>query len=651
MGALKGIRIWQIALLVVLLAVIATGTYLVLAPPNSGNDLGLGEDEQLVAAQIGDLRNEVSTNGSVVFPNTSSERFGSSGTVGDVMVSVGDQVTGGHVLATLDGDSFNALNKSVLEARSELTDAQEALDMALQPATALAIATARSRIAEAAQSVRVAEDSREELLNPTAQIELSEAQNAVESAKTALDIALEDRDIAFNRIDLDTQDARDAFAAAEAEYQEVFVRWLGITPTADDLQKPVDELLAQWNVDLEALFSPDHTQPADLAKGPFSSGPPIDDPETAWSEPTVYAWLNFFPSFIAISCDDSSSSQGPCILGEMEDAWTQLGSTRDALADVERQVARALVAVESAAARAEDALARANEKLAELESEPDPLDIDIADARLTVARESLIAEQEELADLIAPPDAARIELLRAEVAEAAATLQYAQDRVEGATLTAPFDGFVSAVNVESGDVLTDNRVAIEIVDPTEAEVDGIVDEIDVLFVQVGDTATVTMDALPGTPLSGSVSFIDSAPINQQGVVSYPIRVRVDLPSGVSLRAGLSATANIVIEEDLGVLLIPTQAVRGSFIEPFVLVRADSDFQERLVQLGNSDDFWVEVTEGLTEGEQVVMRVAQAASDPFAVFRAGGAFRGPTTTTIVSSSRSVTGGGPVRPPPP
>ena len=113
------------------------------------------------------------------------------------------------------------------------------------------------------------------------------------------------------------------------------------------------------------------------------------------------------------------------------------------------------------------------------------------------------------------------------------------------------------------------------------------------------------------------------------MVSYPIRIRIDLPVDLQLRSGLSATANIVIREDPGVLLIPTRALRGNFNAPFVLVSTESGLEERSIQLGNSDDFWVAVTGGLSEGEQIVMEAIQAATsnNPFDVLRQASGFGG------------------------
>ena len=144
-----------------------------------------------------------------------------------------------------------------------------------------------------------------------------------------------------------------------------------------------------------------------------------------------------------------------------------------------------------------------------------------------------------------------------------------------------------------------NSPVVEMVNPASVEVDGFVDEIDVLFISEGAPARVTMDALPGEVLEGSVSSISAAARNQQGVVSYPIRIRVE-SQGASLPEGLSAVASVVIREELNVLLVPIQALYGTFDQPVVRVMRDGRIQDQPVVLGNADDFWVVVEQGLAE---------------------------------------------------
>ncbi|PKB71334.1 MAG: hypothetical protein BZY87_05625 [SAR202 cluster bacterium Io17-Chloro-G6] len=105
-----------------------------------------------------------------------------------------------------------------------------------------------------------------------------------------------------------------------------------------------------------------------------------------------------------------------------------------------------------------------------------------------------------------------------------------------------------------------------------------------------------------------------------------MRVQVEIPENLRLRDGLSAVAGLILEQQLNVLLVPQQAIFGAFDAPIVRVQTESGIMERPVVLGNSDDFWTEVKEGLVEGDRIVMQSSQAA-DPFADairrFRSGG----------------------------
>ena len=248
------------------------------------------------------------------------------------------------------------------------------------------------------------------------------------------------------------------------------------------------------------------------------------------------------------------------------------------------------------AARNQVAVARANleaagDDLSELTSEPDPVELDAKANQVAVALASLDEAEDKLAELLGAVDPLEVALRQADMASARLPLDSSLDLLNGATLVAPMSGIVSLVNVEAGQSINANIRAVEIVDPTVIEVDGIVDEIDVMFVQVGASAEVTMDALPGQVLQGTVSSVALAAETQQGVVSYPIRIQVQLPQGIQPVEGLSATASIVIREDSDVLLVPLQALYGTFERPLVRVSNGGAVEERPVSVGNSDDFW------------------------------------------------------------
>ena len=274
-------------------------------------------------------------------------------------------------------------------------------------------------------------------------------------------------------------------------------------------------------------------------------------------------------------------------------------------------------------------LVAAESDLAELTG-VDPLELNAAESRVDVTLALLDRAEADLAELLAGADALDVSLREADVASATASLEASVQRLANSVIVAPWDGLISLLNVEEGDQVNGATTILEVVDPTVVEVDGIVDEIDVLFVQPGARALISMDAIPGEELNGQVSEVATEAINQQGVVSYPLRIRVQTPPGVLLPEGLSAVAQIIIREERGVLLLPVQALRGTFDEPVVLVSLDGRIEERSVVLGSSDGFWVVIESGLAEADPVVME-SQAASTQqgFAAIRGliGGGFGG------------------------
>ena len=80
----------------------------------------------------------------------------------------------------------------------------------------------------------------------------------------------------------------------------------------------------------------------------------------------------------------------------------------------------------------------------------------------------------------------------------------------------------------------------------------------------------------------------SAAQNQQGVVSYPIRIRVEVPERMRPREGLSSVATIVLREEKNVLRVPQLALQGSFDAPVIMVKTPRGIDERHVVLGDTD---------------------------------------------------------------
>lgn len=286
--------------------------------------------------------------------------------------------------------------------------------------------------------------------------------------------------------------------------------------------------------------------------------------------------------------------------------------------DGSREIEAAAIQVELAKATLDEArteVAELIEGAGSLEAEASRKQVDVAIAALNKA-------EEDLAEVLAGADPLKVTLRESELSAARAALDSAVQRLEDATIRAPWDGVIFAVNVEVGQQVNTGLRAFEIVDPTIIRVEGIVDEIDVLFIREGARASVTMDALPGQTLAGTVSEIAVEPTTQQGVVSYPIGIELQQPPGLELPEGLSAVATVVIREDLDVLMVPIDALYGTFERPIVRVMNDGKIEERVVVLGSNDGYWAVVEDGVAEAEYVLMETERATTGG-----AFGAFRG------------------------
>ena len=268
-------------------------------------------------------------------------------------------------------------------------------------------------------------------------------------------------------------------------------------------------------------------------------------------------------------------------------------------------------------------------------TDQDVLEVELARQEIEVARTDFVVAQEDLKILV-NPDPATVALRRAEVATAREVLESARAAIEQAQIVAPFDGVVSTVMAEEGEIASEGAVMVEVADASIVEVSGTVDEVDVLFLQVGDTATIELEALGDEKLVGRISDIAAFGESNQGVVTYPVTIQTEQPSDTQLPEGLSAVAEIIIREQSDQLLVPIQALFGSVNEPILLIsNPDGTLEPRVVTLGISDDFWTVVENGVSEGETILMTVVGADTSQF------GGFRGVRTFT------SVRGGPPRR----
>ncbi len=194
----------------------------------------------------------------------------------------------------------------------------------------------------------------------------------------------------------------------------------------------------------------------------------------------------------------------------------------------------------------------------------------------------------------------------AQVAQARAALELAELSLERATLRAPFDGVVAEVNVAAGEVASTVVPPIVLIDTSKSRLTVSADEMDVARLSEGKTARVTIDALPGTVVTGTVEQIAPAPTLEGGVVYYDVTVEL-APTDAPIRTDMTANATIVVEELTDVLTVPTWAVRVDRAtgQTYVHQQVGDEIERVDVEVGVRHGGVTQVLDGLSEGDEIV----------------------------------------------
>jgi len=175
-----------------------------------------------------------------------------------------------------------------------------------------------------------------------------------------------------------------------------------------------------------------------------------------------------------------------------------------------------------------------------------------------------------------------------------------------ATLTAPIDGVVTAVNILSGLGAPSGDAVV--VDASTYQVTAQVVESDLAKIVVGQAATVSIGAVGGDVTGKVTAIAPTASDGSSGVVSYAATILLTDPP-VTVRAGMTADVTINVANATGVLTIPTAALRGTDGAYSVLVLdATGQAIRKAVEVGLVTASLAEIKSGLTEGEAVVTGV-------------------------------------------
>jgi HlyD family secretion protein len=188
------------------------------------------------------------------------------------------------------------------------------------------------------------------------------------------------------------------------------------------------------------------------------------------------------------------------------------------------------------------------------------------------------------------------------------------DRVES-IIRAPIAGTVLDLLVNEGDPVVPltsyqaGTALTNLADMSTLVFKGTVDEIDVGKLAEGLPARIKIGALPEAKVDGRVYKIAPKSKTAEGATLFDVEIELRPAKGVTLRAGYSANAEIVVREKTNVLLVPERLVTFADGKASVELPSPGDAPpvKKEIKVGLSDGMNVEVAEGLQEKDVVVER--------------------------------------------
>lgn len=561
---------------------------------------------KLGTAQRGSVRKTVSSTGTLQPWTTVDIKSKAGGRVMQMLVDVGTQVKKNQIIALID--------------RSD---------------TLLSVSQAQSDIAAA--------NAKKEQSDQSFRLQVEQSRIAIANAKAALRSANKSRQAAAVRLqtaklqaDIQPDLTGAAIAQARAGYDQAVKQRAQLDSTNQQDRSSAKSAYDQAVANAKNAQANLTRQNSLLQKG-FVSQQAVDN-----------AQANF----------DVAQAQVQGAKTKLDTLDAELESNVEA---TDARVAQAKAALRSAEAGTIDIKCKRNSELE-------------AEAALSQAEAQVAQSQQALNEAIANQRNDSIRKLDITSAVASqtrsdATLKNANDTLAQTTVRAPSDGVILQKYVDQGTIITSGlsmntsgSSIVQLGDTTRMYVDVTVDETDIASVDVGQDVEVSMDAYPGMTFSGKTARIDPRAVAEQNVTQIHVRVEVDNASATFrlLKPGMNATCDFIVGEKEDTLTVPSSAVRtddnGSYVQipsggrvapadattgqaADPNVRIGVKITRREVQVGIQGDESTEITNGLKDGETIVVQTIEPSTSASTK----------TTTSALKSGMPGGGGGP--PPPP
>ncbi len=209
----------------------------------------------------------------------------------------------------------------------------------------------------------------------------------------------------------------------------------------------------------------------------------------------------------------------------------------------------------------------------------------------------------------------------AAVAQAQAGLLAARNNLDRCNISSPIDGVVGSIGLSLGQTASMSSVAAIVSNSNQLEVEIMVSETEVSYIQKGSQVKVVVRAVQEEPVMGKVESIATVadPVKR----NYAVKVSLPNPEG-RIKSGMFAELSVDTLSKQNILTIPVSAVLPKTGQSIVYV-VDEESRARPVevQTGIKNDQLIEITSGLSAGQEVIIKGNTLVSDGTLVRVVGG----------------------------
>ncbi|MBD3359193.1 MAG: HlyD family efflux transporter periplasmic adaptor subunit [Candidatus Buchananbacteria bacterium] len=526
--------------------------------------------------QKGTLTQTVSETGELQAASEIDLNFKGSGTITEINIQEGDEVSAGDVLARMDA---GPLEVQVRQARANLEIARANLNRFLAGASEEDIKVSRESVNNAKIAYENAKRDHTALVDKL-ESDIETYKKAVSDAKDNLLITLEtvmtypDHSLDIVKKIFEDDDLEPRFSVRNFQYKDNASRYFDLAEPvveranialdkaqqsleADDIEKAVDEVSTALDHVKKTLDSIFLALTASTTSYYF--------PESA---------LDAYKS--SIRAEQTTIDNAIASLNTAEQTWNNAKNNLVAAKNnKELQIANSRSAVDSALGS-----------------------YNLAQAQLDLKK--------------AAPRPVDVAYYQAQVDQAQAALDLALVNLDDYIIRAPTEGKIVFVNYDVGEqfgvglTTAETKPVITILSKGDFEIEVDVPESDIVKIQIGNPAVITLDAYgEDVKFDGQVVFVDLAETNIQDVVYYKVTVTLE-PTDKEIKSGMTANVDILTKEKQDALFVPVRAVKEDNKDnKYVEILSLGEPQRVDVKTGLRGDQGLEIISGLSENQEVI----------------------------------------------